>query len=553
MNELVIKKINEFISFLKEPDINENDAVERVKELFSDEEYKHIFRKSSTDFYIENKEIIRLSPNNETKIIISYPEGDRLGNRIADYSTNIWIEYLDHDCLERLPLFAYNDIDENKLDMIKEKMEELLNEVKPTKEYVLTYLKESLNKYPPLLPNDLLERTDDKILLDNEVKSSIIEGMKQIASFDAGEAYDQYWYGHNGGEDVEYWEMQKCEQFRMIKLPDNVNNLYRNDIRDAYVEYPEAEKILLKHLNDYSDQLKSLNQIKDNKDSIFSYLKARNEIADNYYKFTNMNFEWFQIHRDLEESNLYYKSDYYYSKGSRNIYLDENLFLKPLTLESISHEIEHLEVKISTAKEIVNLAAENLNQKDLSCINNNDDTELEQRYNELDEQINNSLKKLDDLSNQKIFFFQVNKKKQVEDEKQEIENDIIYNNKFKNYLSCKLIIIYGEQNLDDLNSIKEQAVSLNNKLPQYDKNILQTLGSFKDIPYALVNNPQDYQSIIDNKLSEIDNVTQSINKIRECCDLCNEIKRKEIIESQEKEEDEEDIQLEDQENDPLQL
>lgn len=90
-------------------------------------------------------------------------------------------------------------------------------------------------------------------------------------------------------------------------------------------------------------------------------------------------------------------------------------------------------------------------------------------------------------------------------------------------------------------------------MPQYDKNILQTLGSFKDIPYALVNNPQDYQSIIDNKLSEIDNVTQSINEIRECCDLCNEIKRKEIIESQEKEEDEEDIQLEDQENDPLQL
>lgn len=553
MNELVNKKINEFISFLKESNINEDIAVERVKELFPDKKYKHIFRKNSTDFYIENKEIIRLVPNNETKIIISYPEGDRLGNRIADYSTNIWIEYLNHDHIERLPLFEYDQVDEHKLDIIQEKMEELLKEIKPTKQYVLTYLYESLKKYPPVLPTDLFERSNDKILLDNEVKSSIIEGMKKIASYKADDAYDQYQYGHNGGEDVEYWEMEKCEQFRMIKLPDNVNNLYRNDIRDAYVEYPEAEKILLKHLNDYSDQLKSLNQIKDNKDSIFSYLKARNEIADNYYKFTNMNFEWFQIHRDLEESNLDYKIDYYYNKELRNLYLDENLFLKPLTLESISHEIEQLEKRISVTKEAMNISAKYLNQNDLSYGINNDVIDLEQRINELDEQINDGFKKLDDLSNQKNFFFQVNKKKQVEDKKQEIKNDVRYNREFKNYLESKLIAEYMKEELDILNSTKKQAESLNNKLPQCDKNILQTLGTFEDIPYALVNNPHDYQSIIDNKLSEIENVTQKLNEICECYELCSEIKRKEIIESQEKEVDEEDVQFDDQESDSLQL
>lgn len=549
MDELVSKKINELISFLKENDINENLAVERVKELFSDEEYKHIFRKSFTDFYIENKEIIRLSPNNETKIVISYPEGDRLGNRIADYSTNIWIEYLNHDYLERLPLFEYNQVDEHKLDIIQEKTEELLKEIKPTKQYVLNYLKESLKKYPPVLPTDLIERTEDKILLDNDVKSSIIDGMEKIASYNAEDAYDQYQYGHNGGSDVEYWEMQKCEQFRKIKLPDNIKNLYRNDIEDVYVKYPEAEKILLEHLNNYSVQLNSMNQIKDNKDLIFSYLKARNEIAVNYYEFTNMNFEWFQIHRDLEESNLDYKIDYYYNKESRNLYLDENLFLKPLTLETISNEIENLEKKISLTKKTMNISAENLNQNDLSCVTNNDDMELEQKIDNLDEQINNSLKKLDNLSNQKIFFFQVNKKKQVDAEKQEIENDIKYNNEFKNYLFCKLIIIHSEQEIDNLNSIKEQAKSLNSKLPRYDKNILQTLGSFEDIPYTLVNNPYDYQSIIDNKLSEIDNITQRLNEICECYEYCNEIKKQEIIESQENGiNEEENDQYEEQED-----
>lgn len=311
---------------------------------------------------------------------------------------------------------------------------------------------------------------------------------------------------------------------------------------------------MLKHLNDYSDQLKSLNQIKDNKDSIFSYLKARNEIADNYYKFTNMNFEWFQIHRDLEESNLDYKIDYYYNKELRNLYLDENLFLKPLTLESISHEIEQLEKRISVTKEAMNISAKYLNQNDLSYGINNDVIDLEQRINELDEQINDGFKKLDDLSNQKNFFFQVNKKKQVEDKKQEIKNDVRYNREFKNYLESKLIAEYMKEELDILNSTKKQAESLNNKLPQCgDKNILQTLGTFEDIPYALVNNPHDYQSIIDNKLSEIDNVTQKLNEICECYELCSEIKRKEIFESQEKEVDEEDVQFDDQESDSLQL
>ena len=135
-----------------------------------------------------------------------------------------------------------NKVDEQGLNIINEKMEDLLKENKPTKKYVLSYIKEYLDKYPPKLPNDLLERTDDTILLDKDVKTAVINAMKEIAEYDAGEAYDQYMYGSNGGMDVENWEMQTCEQFRLTHLPENVERLYKNEIKDTYLLYPEAEK-----------------------------------------------------------------------------------------------------------------------------------------------------------------------------------------------------------------------------------------------------------------------------------------------------------------------
>ena len=35
-------------------------------------------------------------------------------------------------------------------------------------------------------------------------------------------------YGSNGGMDVENWEIQTCEQFRLTHLPENVGRLYKD-------------------------------------------------------------------------------------------------------------------------------------------------------------------------------------------------------------------------------------------------------------------------------------------------------------------------------------
>ena len=40
-------------------------------------------------------------------------------------------------------------------------------------------IKEYLDKFPPKLPNDLLERTDDTILLDEDVRTAVINAMKE--------------------------------------------------------------------------------------------------------------------------------------------------------------------------------------------------------------------------------------------------------------------------------------------------------------------------------------------------------------------------------------
>lgn len=526
MNELVSKKINEFISFLKNPDIDENIAVERVKELFSDEEYKHIFRKRFTDFYIENKEIIRLSPNNETKIVISYPEGDRLGNRIADYSTNIWIEYLNHDYLERLPLFEYNQVDEQSLYMIKEKMDELLKEINPTKQYVLTYLKESLKKYPPVLPTDLFERTDDNILLDNDVKSSIIEGMKKVAKYNAEDSYDQYQYGHNGGMDVEYWEMQNCEQFRMIKLPDNVKNLYRKEIKDTYLQYPEAEKNLREQFAECSVELDNADMLKNNKELIASYFNDMYKIKNSQKIFISKYNDYFQ-NEEIDYKLLDFDRDDFRE------YLKGYCILKPVNLEDINTEIAGYEFLLIKNKNAMKLLENTISPKDLAYKNND---EIYNAIDELDDQISANKIKLKDLINQKPHFFQFTKKHELENEKLDVMNEITQKKGIRTYLNLLLENEDAELNINDLKSMKELGKIYNEKVSQLDmtydaidkNNIIQTLSYFEELPFKLMKSPSNIQSILDSKLNEMKEVHQRYHKIHRDIERCEELKKKTV-------------------------
>lgn len=84
MNEPLNEKLQQLLSAFTSDNITESDvAVKRIKDLFPDSDFKYGARNSSTDFYIENKEMIHLSDNNESRIVISYPEGARFGDRLS--------------------------------------------------------------------------------------------------------------------------------------------------------------------------------------------------------------------------------------------------------------------------------------------------------------------------------------------------------------------------------------------------------------------------------------------------------------------------------------
>ena len=547
MNELLNKKINELVSTLKGSNINENVALARIKELFPSEEFKHEFIENSTDFYIEDKETIHLSSNNETKIVISYPEGDRLGNSLANSDTDIWIEYLDNDRIEKIPLFEYKQVDEQGLNMINEKMEDLLKENKPTKKYVLYYIKEYLDKYPPKLPNDLLERTDDTILLDKDVKTAVINAMKEIAEYDAGEAYDQYMYGSNGGMDVE-----TCEQFRLTHLPENVGRLYKNEIKDTYLLYPEAEKNLRELFAEYSVELDNADMLKNNKELIASYFNDMYKITKSQEIFISKYNDYFQ-NSHVQNEKIDYKLLNFDREDFRE-YLKSYCILKPVNLEDIDTDIAHYKFLLNHNKDVMKLSENNISPKDLAYKSND---EINNTLNELDEQINVNKTKLKDLLNQETHFFQFIKKNKLENEKLDVMNEIAHKKNIRTYLNSLLENEDAKLKINSLKSLKELGKIYNEQVSQLDivydeidkNNIIQTLSFFEELPFKLMKNPSSIQSILDDKLDEINEINKRYHEIHRDIASCEEIKKQAMYEVFEKViNEEENNQYEEQED-----
>ena len=199
MNGLLSKKINELVSTLKGSNINENVALARIKELFPSEEFKHEFIENSTDFYIEDKETIRLSSDNETKIVISYPEGDRLGNSLANSDTDIWIEYLDNDRIEKIPLFEYKQVNEHAPASSPASAPSFQKDIRTKRQYSTAensdtddeayWLGEEFRKGTPLFPrslyNNLPDLLNDCIIEDGSEREQDVALLSDLTALSA--------------------------------------------------------------------------------------------------------------------------------------------------------------------------------------------------------------------------------------------------------------------------------------------------------------------------------------------------------------------------------
>ena len=70
--------------------VSVNDFILYVKEIFPENEYDWDTVQESNDFYVEHEDIIHLSNENLTKLVISYPGGDRIGSSLSDPYTVVY-------------------------------------------------------------------------------------------------------------------------------------------------------------------------------------------------------------------------------------------------------------------------------------------------------------------------------------------------------------------------------------------------------------------------------------------------------------------------------
>lgn len=511
-NEILNEKLNQLVSTLKKENMTKEDVVQTIKSIFPKNDFTYENINNSTDFYVENKDIIRLSPNNETKIVISYPEGDRLGNRLSDPNTDIWVEYLNNDRLEKISLLENNHIEERWLNIINDKIQDLIKENELNKSYVLNYIKESLNKYPPVLPNELLERTDDKILLDNEVKTAVINGMKDIAEYDAGEKYDQSLYGSAGGMDVEDWEMQECEQFRQIHLPDNVEKLYKQDIEDTYLQYEGVYDRLKDEVESLRTEMIDQTYLYNNKERILSFFSKRNEIYKNNEDYIKQcrdkNPEFDEIDSPVKE------------------------FIKTIILpkENIEEEImehEFQKNKYNTNNLILTTFSSELNDEELSI----KPQDLEDKIRESKELELSYHDKYEELSTNKFKPWQFIRRRRNETELYDTIDKINHTKNLSFYLDTKL------ENENLTSSIKdlENTIALGKKYnkdieglySEFDKTtikkIITAVSADKDLAENLALNPQNYQKILDDHMYDLNLLNERFENTKNQLDRADEI------------------------------
>lgn len=511
-NEILNEKLNQLVSTLKKENMTKEDVVQTIKSIFPKNDFTYENINNSTDFYVENKDIIRLSPNNETKIVISYPEGDRFGDRLSDPNTDIWIEYLNKDKLEKLPLFENNHVEKTWIENIAQAKEDITQDKPLTKEYILAQIKSHSDNFPPELPLSLLERASDELLLDKDIKKAVINGMKDIAKYDAGEKYDQFQYGHNGGEDVEDWEMQECEQFRHIHLPDNVEKLYKQDIEDTYLQYEGVYDRLKDELESLKTEMIDQTYLYNNKELILSFFSKRNEVYKN-------NKEYIKQCRD--KSPEFDEIDSLVKEFIKTIILPK---------ENIEEEIMRFEFqknKYNTNKLILTTFSSELNDDELYI----KPQELEDKIKETKELDLSYHDKYDELSTNNFKPWQFIQRRRNEIELFDTIGKINHIKNLLIYLDTKL----ENQNLESSMNDLEVTIDLGNKYnndieklySEFDetsiKKIITAISADKDLSENLALNPQNYQKILDDHMYDLNLLNERFENTKNQLDRADEI------------------------------
>lgn len=267
-------KIISLEEYAKSNDIK--NIISKITELFPREEFEYEdINKSMFDF-VDRRTIIYLPDTTNSYIQIKYPGGDRFGSNLTEPYTDIMIAYAGK---EDKALYIVREDRYNPNNKIAEHVDQILANDGYTKEAILQKL---LNReyYGDL---SVLKKLTPEQKQDDEIVSAVKEKIIEEAADRSSDAYDQYWYGHNGGMDVESWEMKTHEQVENILenyFPDSQENrkIYDLLLKDLYKD-PEVLKDISNKVTILEEKMKACEILENNKTE---YLERFEKILTNY-------------------------------------------------------------------------------------------------------------------------------------------------------------------------------------------------------------------------------------------------------------------------------
>lgn len=290
-------KIISLEEYTKSNDIK--NIISRITELFPREEFEYEdINKSMFDF-VDRRTIIYLPDTTNSYIQIKYPGGDRFGSNLTEPYTDIMIAYAGK---EDKAVYIVREDKYNPNNRIDEHVDQILANDGYTKEAILQKL---LNReyYGDL---SVLKKLTPEQKQDDEIVSAVKEKIIEEAADRSSDAYDQYWYGHNGGMDVESWEMKTHEQVENILenyFPDSQENrkIYDLLLKDLYKD-PEVLKDISNKVNVLEEKLKACESLQDNKTE---YLQKFEKISNNYNNAMHEYSDLFDLMMQERQLNPY--------------------------------------------------------------------------------------------------------------------------------------------------------------------------------------------------------------------------------------------------------
>lgn len=353
-------------------DMTVSEAIKYIEELFPADKYKWDQTSQNDALYIDNRDVIMLSDPSLSKLIIDYPGGDRFGSSLSDPFTDIYFTDYDNKYKSsNIDMFLFKENQYNSNNQIMNYIEAITNEelsVQQILDYISTMeLTEADMKF--------LDNLSDDILIDKKIIDGIAERVESIAFYRQSAAYDQFQYGHNGGEDVADWELSLSTQYEILwkDLPPRVREYCNDKMEQIWLGYSETQKELNQRSHYLQKELENTEILEKN---IHSYIEDVNRRYDIFEKYAD-----YLASTDKDGLEVDWRSmEYLYQIAHGQRWLDDESFFK--------HDIHN--VWNHYMKEMIS------------------------EEQKMKETLKKYIDKIDELENQHFYFWQSKKKEEVQ-------------------------------------------------------------------------------------------------------------------------------------------